>query len=118
MGKLTLGRYSHKIAISNHRIKAVSDGKVTFSYKDYVAGGNQKQMTIGCCGVFEAVLFAYFTSGVYENTALRIFSKPGKTKTPEGANDDGNNSSPKGENRLENYHKEQSWIRCRCLSML
>jgi hypothetical protein len=41
-----LGRYSHKIAISNHRIKDVSDGKVTFSYKDYASGGHQKQMTL------------------------------------------------------------------------
>jgi hypothetical protein len=37
-----LGRYTHRIAISNHRIKAVSDGKVTFNYKDYRQGGNQK----------------------------------------------------------------------------
>ena len=28
-----LGRYTHKIAISNHRIKDVSEDKVTFSYK-------------------------------------------------------------------------------------
>lgn len=41
-----LGRYSHKIAISNHRIKEVSNGKVTFSYKDYASGGNQKLMTL------------------------------------------------------------------------
>ncbi len=30
-----LGRYSHKVAISNHRIKAIEDGKVHFSYKNY-----------------------------------------------------------------------------------
>jgi len=41
-----LGRYSHKVAISNHRIKEVTDGKVTFSYKDYASGGNQKLMTL------------------------------------------------------------------------
>ena len=41
-----LGRYSHKIAISNHRIKVISDGKVTFTYKDYATGGNQKLMTL------------------------------------------------------------------------
>lgn len=29
-----LGRYTHRIAISNHRIKAVAHGKVTFTYKD------------------------------------------------------------------------------------
>ena len=41
-----LGRYSHKIAISNHRIKDISNGKVTFSYKHYATGGNQKLMTL------------------------------------------------------------------------
>jgi len=30
-----LGRYTHKIAISNHRIKNIEEGKITFSYKDY-----------------------------------------------------------------------------------
>src|SRR5674476_158867 len=30
-----LGRYTHKIAISNHRIKNIAEGAVTFSYKDY-----------------------------------------------------------------------------------
>ncbi len=29
-----LGRYTHRIAISNHRIKSIDYGKVTFSYKD------------------------------------------------------------------------------------
>lgn len=41
-----LGRYSHKIAISNHRIKHVGDDEVSFSYKDYTQGGRQKQMTL------------------------------------------------------------------------
>jgi hypothetical protein len=41
-----LGRYTHKIAISNHRIKNVCDGKVTFSYKDYADGAKQKLMTL------------------------------------------------------------------------
>lgn len=41
-----LGRYTHKIAISNHRIKNVSDGKVSFTYKDYAHGGVQKLMTL------------------------------------------------------------------------
>lgn len=41
-----MGRYSHKIAISNHRIKNVAEGKVTFSYKDYAQQGVQKHMTM------------------------------------------------------------------------
>jgi hypothetical protein len=41
-----LGRYSHKIALSNHRIKAIQDNKVTFSYKDYAHGSVTKLMTL------------------------------------------------------------------------
>lgn len=33
-----LGRYTHKIAISNHRIKSIADHKVTFTAKDYRHG--------------------------------------------------------------------------------
>jgi len=43
-----LGRYTHKVAISNHRIVAVDeeDGSVTFDYKDYADESTQKQMTV------------------------------------------------------------------------
>ena len=41
-----LGRYTHKIAISNHRIKAVDDKNVTFDYKDYKQKGIKKQMQL------------------------------------------------------------------------
>jgi hypothetical protein len=41
-----LGRYSHKIAISNQRIKSISDGKVSFTYKDYAHGSTTKTMTL------------------------------------------------------------------------
>ena len=30
-----IGRYTHRVAISNSRIKSIKDGKVTFDYKDY-----------------------------------------------------------------------------------
>lgn len=41
-----LGRYTHKIAISNHRLKQVDDRQVTFSYKDYKHGSVNKEMTL------------------------------------------------------------------------
>ncbi len=41
-----LGRYTHKVAISNHRIRNIENGKVLFSYKDYADGGVQKEMTL------------------------------------------------------------------------
>lgn len=40
-----LGRYTHKIAISNHRIKSIDNGQVSFGYKDYKHGSVKKEMT-------------------------------------------------------------------------
>ena len=42
-----LGRYTHKIAISNHRIKNIApDGKVSFTWKDYRKGGKKSPMSL------------------------------------------------------------------------
>jgi hypothetical protein len=41
-----LGRYTHKIAISNHRIKEIGTQSITFSYKDYKSDGRAKLMTL------------------------------------------------------------------------
>jgi hypothetical protein len=41
-----LGRYTHRIAISNHRIINLAEGKVTFSWKDYADGCQKKLMTL------------------------------------------------------------------------
>ena len=41
-----LGRYTHRIAISNARLKKYEDNKVTFSYKDYSDHNQIKEMTL------------------------------------------------------------------------
>lgn len=41
-----LGRYTHKIAISNHRLKSLTKQQVSFTYKDYRQGGKKKLMTL------------------------------------------------------------------------
>lgn len=41
-----LGRYTHKVAISNHRIQEVTTNEVSFSYKDYRTNGKAKTMTL------------------------------------------------------------------------
>jgi len=41
-----LGRYTHKIAISNHRIKSIDHKGVTFTYKDYRKSGKKQEMTL------------------------------------------------------------------------
>ena len=41
-----LARYTHRVAISNHRLLGMEDGKVSFRWKDYAHGGKQRKMTL------------------------------------------------------------------------
>ena len=41
-----LARYTHRIAISNHRLLALDDGRVTFLWKDYRKHGRARKMTL------------------------------------------------------------------------
>ena len=41
-----LGRYTHKTAITRHRIAGITEHSVTFNYKDYADNSRQKQMTL------------------------------------------------------------------------
>jgi hypothetical protein len=41
-----LARYTHRVAISNHRLLAFDDDRVTFRWKDYAHGNKQRKMTV------------------------------------------------------------------------
>jgi len=41
-----LGKYTHRVAISNHRIIDVKDGRVIFKWRDYKDGNRMKTMSV------------------------------------------------------------------------
>jgi hypothetical protein len=41
-----LARYTHRVAISNHRLIGMEDGKVSFRWRDYAHGRKQRKMTL------------------------------------------------------------------------
>src|SRR3989449_5379052 len=41
-----LGRYTHRVAISNHRLVSLADGQVTFRWRDSAHNNEQKLMTL------------------------------------------------------------------------
>jgi hypothetical protein len=41
-----LGRYTHRVAISNHRLISLADGQVTFLWRDSAHNNEQKPMTL------------------------------------------------------------------------
>ena len=41
-----LARYTHRVALSNDRLLQLQDGQVTFTWKNYAAGGRRQRMTL------------------------------------------------------------------------
>jgi len=41
-----LARYTHRVAISNHRLQSIEDGRVSFRYKDYARGRRLRTMRL------------------------------------------------------------------------
>jgi hypothetical protein len=41
-----LGRYTHKVAITNNRIRSIEDGEVTFQYRDRSDANKSKKITV------------------------------------------------------------------------
>jgi hypothetical protein len=58
-----LARYTHKAAISNHRLVDLADGRVRFQWKDYAHGGRQGIMTLDAVEFVRRFLMHVLPSG-------------------------------------------------------
>lgn len=58
-----LGRYTHRVAISNHRLVQLQDGKVTFRWKDYSHRNRQRLMTLDANEFIRRFLLHVLPSG-------------------------------------------------------
>jgi hypothetical protein len=58
-----LSRYTHRVAISNHRIVKVADGNVTFLWRDYAHGNKKKKMTLPACEFLRRFLLHVLPQG-------------------------------------------------------
>lgn len=61
-----LGNYTHRVAISNSRIKEHRDGKVSFGYKDYRVDGLVKQMTLDASEFINRFMQHILPTGFYK----------------------------------------------------
>lgn len=75
-----LGRYTHKIAISNHRLKNISEGKVTFSYKDYRQSAAPREMTLDAQEFIRRFSMHILPKGFVRIRHFGILSTSTKTK--------------------------------------
>jgi hypothetical protein len=58
-----LARYTHRVAISNHRLVSFQNGQVSFRWKDYAHGGKQRIMTLSADDFLQRFLLHVLPKG-------------------------------------------------------
>lgn len=61
-----LGNYTHRVAISNHRLISHQDGKVTFSFKDYAQASQVKTITLDALEFIRRFMQHVLPNGFYK----------------------------------------------------
>ena len=66
-------RYTHRVAISNHRLVTFTDGKVTFRWKDYAHGNKSRLMTLSAsfCDAFSCTFCRGASSALASSDSWR-----------------------------------------------
>lgn len=73
-----LGRYTHRIAISNSRIVKIEDGFVWFKWRDNKDGGKEKIMKISCDEFIRRYLLHVLPKGFVKIRYIGILSNRNK----------------------------------------
>ena len=67
-----LARYTHRVAISNNRLIALEDGRVTFRWKNYAEGNQQQTMTLTAVEFLRRFLLHLLLPTVSAHPLLRL----------------------------------------------
>jgi hypothetical protein len=59
-----LARYTHRVAISNHRIRSLENGRVSFEWKDYAHRSQTKLMTLDAVEFLRRFLLHVLPTGL------------------------------------------------------
>jgi hypothetical protein len=73
-----LGRYTHRIAISNNRLLNCDDGKVSFKYRDYAAANAEKVMTLSAVEFIRRFLMHVLPKGFRKIRSCGLLAPHGK----------------------------------------
>jgi len=74
-----LGRYTHKVAITKHRILSISNHSVTFKYKDYQDGNKQKTMPLSIAEFLRRFELHFLPRGFVKIRHYGFLQNHGKT---------------------------------------
>jgi len=74
-----LGRYTHRVAISNDRLVSVDDGQVCFRWKDYAHGNRVKPMTLSADEFLRRFLLHVLPGGFVRIRHFGFLANRGRT---------------------------------------
>ena len=74
-----LARYTHRVAISNHRLVAFEDDRVSFRWRDYAHGGKNKVMTISAHEFLRRFLIHVLPKGLVRIRHFGLFANRRRT---------------------------------------
>ena len=69
-----LARYTHRVPISNHRLVAFQNDRVSFRWKDYAHGGKQKIMTVSAHEFLRRFLIHVLPKGLVRIRHFGLFA--------------------------------------------
>jgi hypothetical protein len=69
-----LARYTHRVAISNHRLVAFENDRVSFRWRDYAHGGKQKVMTVSAHEFLRRFLLHVLPGGLVRIRHFGLFA--------------------------------------------
>jgi hypothetical protein len=75
-----LGRYTHRVAISNHRLASFDGERVTFRWKDYAHGSKQKKMTLTATEFLRRFLLHVLPKGFVRIRYFGFLANPQRAK--------------------------------------
>jgi hypothetical protein len=71
-----LARYTHRVAISNHRLVAFESDRVSFRWRDYAHDGKQKVMTVSAHEFLRRFLLHVLPGGLVRIRHFGLFRQP------------------------------------------
>ena len=74
-----MGRYTHRVAISNNRLLTVEDGRVTLDWNDYRDNHRQKKMTLSA-----EEFITFRKEKLYRNISNKRFLEQSRIVTQSG----------------------------------
>jgi len=102
-----IGRYSHRVAISNRRIQSIDNNEITFSYRDYKDDDKIKQMKLSAFTFIQRFLYHILPFGFKKIRHFGYLSGRNRKKNLETLRD---YFSRLEENTLELSDGIQSWL--------